>query len=269
MITENNWVQTNIDEYCEKEKDADFVFTLVPYDFKKKSFRVAAEQAAKNIYRDIKKPLYILFSGGADSEFVVRLFHRLKIPFTVVIVDSGLNPLETKVARLVCEKLDIKPHIIETNEEEVMNFYLNIMIKHKKGRSSDSVPILMGFEYINSVGGVGITGATPAYDDDNIQNVAVSANEFYPDRFKYDYIGFFYYNIEIFYATLASVKDAKTAAEFKSRTYGTVHRNKSRMNYNIESRRIFTHIYSRAINKLYYKMGSVKEVLEYLKKWSI
>lgn len=266
MITENNWVQTNIDEYC--EKNVDFVFTIVPYDFKKKSFRVAAEQAAKNIYRDIKKPLYILFSGGADSEFVVRLFHRLEIPFTAVIVDTGLNTLENRVARLVCEKLDIKSHIIETNEEEVMNFFLNVMYKHNRGRSSDMIPPLMGFEYINSVGGVGITGATPAYDDDNIQNVAVSANEFYPDRFGYDYIGFYYYNIEIFYATLASVKDAKTAAEFKSRTYGTIYRDKSRMSFSTKSRKIFTHVYN-TTHKVYYRLGSVKEVLEHLKKWSI
>lgn len=65
---------------------------------------------------------YLLYSGGMDSQYVFNVYHRLKIPFTPVIVrlvgrysNHDYNIHETKYAFEHCNKVGIKPIVMEMN----------------------------------------------------------------------------------------------------------------------------------------------------------
>lgn len=75
-------------------------------------FRTECLRAAEEIYaKSGGLPIDIFFSGGADSEVIVRCFHELKIPFRVHIMRfrDNLNAHDWSVAYAVCQSLNIWP----------------------------------------------------------------------------------------------------------------------------------------------------------------
>lgn len=61
--------------------------------------------------------LDVLFSGGIDSEIILRIYHQLKIPVNVHIFkyENNYNYIEYNIAIKVCEELGITPNIIDFN----------------------------------------------------------------------------------------------------------------------------------------------------------
>ena len=94
MPTHNNWFENNIKDRL-KFKDKDLQIKIKRSFVKKMNFHEASDYTAKNI-NDIGLPIYISYSGGLDSEYVVETFLRNKIPFNVIVVDSGGNKEEIK-----------------------------------------------------------------------------------------------------------------------------------------------------------------------------
>ena len=97
MTTYNNWIESNM-RFRLAVPSADYELYVRPYPFKEMSFQDAADHTAKLIYENHKK-IYVSFSGGADSDFVVRCFHRNKIPFKVILVKTSGNEEELSYAR--------------------------------------------------------------------------------------------------------------------------------------------------------------------------
>jgi hypothetical protein len=61
----------------------------------------------------------LMFSGGIDSELMVRTFKMTKRPFDVVIGDyHGKNKHDYEYALACCEELKIKPNIIQIDIEK-------------------------------------------------------------------------------------------------------------------------------------------------------
>lgn len=63
--------------------------------------------------------LDLLFSGGIDSEIILRVYHELKIPVNVYIFkyNNDYNLLEFNHAVNVCNELNVIPKIIDFNLE--------------------------------------------------------------------------------------------------------------------------------------------------------
>jgi hypothetical protein len=73
---------------------------------------------AANELSAFKKPL-LLFSGGIDSEVMVRSFHEAKVGVDVCIADyQGLNQHDIEYAFTCCEELKITPIVLNINLEE-------------------------------------------------------------------------------------------------------------------------------------------------------
>lgn len=76
------------------------------------SFRLECISAASRIY-DQREGLSVdvLFSGGSDSEIVLRSFKELKVPINVHIMryDNYVNAHDWSYAYVICQSLNIKP----------------------------------------------------------------------------------------------------------------------------------------------------------------
>ncbi len=74
-------------------------------------FRSECLLAAQEIYQLNKKPLYLCFSGGADSEIMCESFRQAKVPFKVVIArfNENLNNHDYKWALKYCDQHSIQP----------------------------------------------------------------------------------------------------------------------------------------------------------------
>ena len=71
-------------------------------------------RAAELLYESTNEPLTLLFSGGIDSEYMIRLFQKKSIPFKVAIISYGIYNLhDTKYAFNFCEQHKIAPIVID------------------------------------------------------------------------------------------------------------------------------------------------------------
>ncbi len=74
-------------------------------------FKAECILAAQEIHRLNSKPLFLCFSGGADSEIMCETFRQAKIPFNVVIArfNGNLNNHDYQWAVKYCERNAIEP----------------------------------------------------------------------------------------------------------------------------------------------------------------
>lgn len=70
--------------------------------------------AANIIYTNSDAKLILLFSGGLDSEFMINIFRKAKIPFQVAIISYGkYNKHDTEYAFKYCSNNGITPIIVD------------------------------------------------------------------------------------------------------------------------------------------------------------
>jgi hypothetical protein len=71
-------------------------------------------RSAKLIYETATSPITLLFSGGLDSEFMIRVFTKSKVPFNTAILSYGeYNVHDTKYAIDYCNSHGINPTIVD------------------------------------------------------------------------------------------------------------------------------------------------------------
>ena len=87
-----------------------------------KSWYTEVYNTANEIYKSNTKPIYVCFSGGIDSEVIVKAFMENKIPFTVFIVKhiNQTNNHDIHFAINFCKQNNLKYIICPFNAE---NFF--------------------------------------------------------------------------------------------------------------------------------------------------
>ena len=85
-------------------------------------FREECHRTAQLIYESTDLVPNILFSGGIDSEVVLRSFRDIGLPFKVSILqfEKGLNLHDISYAIICCESLGIKYDLIQLDIERFM-----------------------------------------------------------------------------------------------------------------------------------------------------
>ena len=227
MTTENDWVDTNIYERL-LIPTLSYHVRLRPYPFREMSFQDAADFTAKRIYENHGK-IYVALSGGADSDFVVRVFHRNKIPFEVIIVKTSGNFKELQYAFRTCKELDITPIVIELDDAKYLKIYYENVIKKLLGYGLYAIPSVVACEYARDNDGVlvigehMIEGEKP--DSDGVVRIRPAMNEW--DSYNEAIVGeeynipFFLYTLELTYAMLESIYDDKEPVDvWKCNLYG-------------------------------------------------
>ena len=236
MLTKNNWLRSNLaDRFTNPASDFNIEMKLYP--FKDMSFQDASDYTCKEIAKEHDK-LYIALSGGMDSDFVLRCFHRNKIDIHPIIVICG-KQIENDYAYALCKELDITPTTIEISERQLINFYNEHIYKKFNGIGYNATQVLIAAEMVEKQNGTLITGNHFMGDGDDMifDSIYLISNEwdFYTDYCFSDSknIDFLLYVPEIAYAMMP--KENITWNRYKEKIYEIPYRDKMRPVYTDET----------------------------------
>lgn len=118
------WITTNWVERI-KDPSLDFKCYIEKTQFERVPFDIATDNVAKYL-ASLNKKIFVAFSGGYDSEFIVRKFHSLGIEFTPVIVHLENFSSEREYAYRTLRELKIKAVVLKISTAE----YIRRYIKH-------------------------------------------------------------------------------------------------------------------------------------------
>jgi hypothetical protein len=227
-MTHNNWISTTLD-LVPYNYYRDFQIFVAPHEYKKLSFTNATYYTCELIASRYSN-LYVAFSGGLDSEYIVRAFHRLQVPFIPVIVPFS-NEKESSYALSVCKELNLNPVVIDTDEEKFFKCFLEQVLLKYNSPAYNVTQQILALEYTNSVGGTLILGNNMILDGDSI-----ITNNKYLDTNEWDFyathcsepdtaVNFFVYTPEIAYSIMPDTEGISWNS-YKSRLYSVSYRKK-------------------------------------------
>jgi hypothetical protein len=226
MATHNDWIVSNIRERI-NDPTLDYKVKIVPYKFREYSFQDAADYTAKLIYEKHQK-LYVALSGGADSEFVLRCFHRNNIPVTPILVRTSGNEEELSYAYDVCDELKYyDPVILDLSDSEYLTIYHQDVIKKLYGYGIYAIPSIVACRYAKEHDGILIIGEHLVEgekpDKNGIVRIRPATNEWdcYNEAFVgYEYnIPFFMYTLELSYAMIKAINEFDVIDRWKCSLY--------------------------------------------------
>jgi hypothetical protein len=224
-MTLNNWFDTTLKnrskDYC------DFDFTIKPYTFTPKPFLESCREQALTLSKTYDK-LYVAYSGGLDSELVLKCFIEQDLPITPILLETPYNKIESEWAKEYCHNNSIQLKILNLSEEQ--------FITELKSRTIDKcLPILLGGlpliigDYIKEDGGRLLTGYGECLWPDLGKTNLLEFCE-------YDYYldvhddchpsGFLTYSLEVLHSLVNDIDMNIDIQEAKSKLYGLNPRDK-------------------------------------------
>lgn len=264
MILENNWLSTNIKSRLQ-DPFLPFDVTITNYPYDVVSFETASINVAKKI-QNMNKPIYVGYSGGADSEYVVRLFNTLKIPFTSITVKGPGNFYEFEyAANLYRELPEVNKHIIEISERDYVVDYVHVT-KKMNFSAPNFIPSYVAAKYAKSQNGIYITGDNVldvGYAETNLMLVGFCEWDYYYDALIDDAltIPFFQYDLPIVRAVVDKM-DTSELSTFKNMLYKTSFRPKLYGHYKNEKiRNLITRMRQETVLKNPLKAYSIPNFL--------
>ena len=230
MEPHSKWLTSNITERFTNPL-SDFRVAFHPRPFKIDNFYKIACRAAIDIANQAK-PLCLALSGGADSEFILDVFHDLRIPITPIIIDSPYYRLETAYAFHKIRQYDLKPVVLRPTDSILRAVFANKIAKPFNGTGIGSIPVMIATMIAQKREALLVHGQHFLNDDDdNFDPTVLDSPEFdwyqdglYPEHSQ----GFFAYCPDLMYALVKEIREDEHMSEFKARVYGTPFRPKIR-----------------------------------------
>ena len=266
MTVENNWIYSNLkDRY--NDPLCDFKAHFNPRPFKIMPFYDAAKDAAYKI-ANTNDNLFVSYSGGYDSEFILVLLHELKIPVTPIIVSYSGNSIEIQYAYYMCRKLNITPIVIDISEGLLMNIFINKVVKPINGSGIGVASEFITLSYAKNHGGMLLTGEHIIDDEDNITKASLCEWDFYLQILAQpgEAAGLLLYTPEITYA-IANEFDGSPVQDFKSRLFGLSFRPKLHPTYNPEVMSRY-HQNKPGTPSHTYILGTKEKFLTFMNSWN-
>ena len=260
MIIENNWLSSNIKSRLQ-DSFLPFDVTITKYSYDVVSFETASINIARKI-QNMNKPIYVGYSGGADSEYVVKLFNTLKIPFTSITVKGPGNFYEFEyAANLYRELPEVNKHIIEISERDYVINYIHVT-KNMNFSAPNFILSYVAAKYAKSQNGIYITGDNildVGYDENNMMLVGFCEWDYYYDALIDDALTlpFFQYDLPIVKAVIDKM-DTSELSTFKSKLYKTSFRPK-----------LYSHYKNKKIRDLIRRMRKENVLKNPIKSYSI
>jgi hypothetical protein len=108
---------------------------------------------AKALTEKLQGPFDLLFSGGIDSEVILRVYKDLKIPLNVYVCkyENDYNYIEFNQALDTCNNLDITPKIIDFNLQKFYEHDAYDIWTKVYAVSSGWLPHLKMTEYLDNI----------------------------------------------------------------------------------------------------------------------
>lgn len=239
MITKNDW-------FTCKLNSIDFIPHIQPYNFNKLDFNIACEYTAKELHKRYST-IYVAYSGGLDSEYIVRTFHRLSIPIIPIIVSCG-NKDENSFAINTCLELNIEPIIINVSEKDLLIKFYEFIFEPFKSIGINCTHAFFAADYVlANKNGVLITGNNLLEDHANTNDDAnINDWDFTLGYYnsKLTQIDFFLYDISTAFSMLPNIESINTISVQQYKSYI----------YNIPFRTKIRPVFSNYFNQIYRKI---------------
>lgn len=236
-MTKNNWFQTNLGD--RKNGLCDFEIKINPYKFKAETFRESCDRLAKELSEKHNK-LYVSYSGGLDSEFVLKTFIDLKLPITPILVSTSFNQQELSYAINFCKENNMTPEIIEFSNEDLIKRLQDKTHKRNMFALLGGLPLII-CDYINDKGGKLVTGygepfwTTRKGFNVDLKNLELCEWDYYLNDYDETHpAGFFVYDIGVFYSLIKEVDYTKNFNDAKIKLYNLKPRDKMFWNQNFQ-----------------------------------
>lgn len=228
MKVKDNWISTNLLERSENSA-VDFKLTINPTPILPGTFNEHCDRLAKEIFIQDTN-LFLMLSGGIDSEYVLNVFIRNQIPIKPVLIVTPYNKKELVFAIRKLKTENISPIIVELSEQEIwpiVTEYCNShhwyaspwcpLLDHVAGQFTNQGTVIMG---------VGEPALFFAQDDGfrwaGLRYNYTSEWEFYltyhPSQ---KIINFFLYDKQIYYSLLSELINLDGNSQtIKCKAYG-------------------------------------------------
>lgn len=241
----NNWFTTNLKE--RNTKICDFNIEINPYEFESKGFYYDCVDAANDIANRYDN-LYVSYSGGLDSEFVLNTFIESKIPITPVLVKTSFNKEEYEYALKYCKSRNIKYDVLEFTSSDLIRKLHKKVHKRNLHALLGGLPILVD-DYVKTNNGYLLTGYGDPFDirDGTLhqmehypnspisQTLHISEWDYYLEQYDSDNPNaFFTYNISVFYSMISEVDYNIPFQQAKAKLYGLEDRQKMFFSHEFE-----------------------------------
>lgn len=154
-MTKNDWFSTNLIDRNFNNL-LDFQIKLCPYESNNLSFKQNSILVANEIIDKYGK-IYLAYSGGLDSEYVLRLFTECNLPITPIILNTPFNQSELLYAKKYCGENDIKCEVITLSKNEFIDSLKRRTLDRGFFSLLGGIPLLLCDELVSS-GGKLLTG---------------------------------------------------------------------------------------------------------------
>lgn len=127
MFYKNNWLTWSFDDVPNSPKTGlNSVLSLSFHKLNNNTCQDLCKELESNteIIYDNHKNLTLFFSGGVNSQIILHVYLKLKIPLDIVIVryNNNYNLLEVNAAEKICKNLNVDYKILDFN---IDNFFEN------------------------------------------------------------------------------------------------------------------------------------------------
>lgn len=232
MATKNNWFTTNLSERS-PENLCNFDVIIKPYEFETGIFLDNAKRVAKEL-SDIHGRLYLGYSGGLDSEFVLKTFHEQGLPITPILIDTPFNQLELAWAYNYCKENNIKPEILSYSKNEIIDKLKEKTIDKGFYSLLGGLPLIICDE-VNKLGAKSITGygepftTIPGKQPNHKISTRLEFAEwdYYLDVYDNSHVsGFFTYDLGLFHSLIQQISYGVSTQSAKYNLYQVTPRQK-------------------------------------------
>lgn len=228
MTIKNNWCTTNLKDMLQ-DKSLNFTLTINPYSFGVDTFKNNLVRVAREIVSTYDN-VYVMYSGGLDSERVIKTFIEENLPFKAVTVSTPFNKKELSFAVKFYKSYGIKPYIIDLTKNQLFD---GVEKKHNDHGYSAFIGILplLVYDHMNSFGSKLVVGHGDPFTVKKDVNLPIHyelyEDEFYLDNYDSSHPGAFYlYDLSLHYSMINNAKNYKDTQLLKSELYELPYRQK-------------------------------------------
>ena len=158
--------------------DGQFSVTFNPCTRTPQAWNDEVNNTARAIAASTDKPLYVLMSGGIDSEMVARAFLDNDIPFKALTVKhtQGTNNHDTRWADVFCKEHNITQEILELDTTQFDHMIEQYISQGYRSTNIYHYMQLYILEHLEKLGGFGVGGAGEQiyYTVDNVIHLKIN-----------------------------------------------------------------------------------------------
>ena len=197
------WLKTNLSER-NSENLCDFKIQINPYQFSNKGFKENSYDVAKELSEKYDN-LYLAYSGGLDSEYILKVFTDLKLPIKPIFLGTPFNEIESGWAKFYCREIGNKLKIVNLDANNTINELKKRTFDRSLSSLLGGIPLFLG-DYVKEMGGHLLTGHGCLDNKVSPDVVEFTENNYYLSDDNYHPGNFYDYNLALTYSHIKELK---------------------------------------------------------------